>query len=161
MAIATETGRVAQQTWETDIGQEILPDDSLERVLGVVSGNDIRLIQETRDQLDLAVVEKVAQAVARAGRGAAVRGVEQRRRGQRDGVPAAADARTDLEQVRRPQRAHRRGAARPGRRGDRDLPQRRTREVIEVLAEAGSHGAITVAVTSQPRSPLPRWPSWS
>ncbi|NUS05653.1 MAG: SIS domain-containing protein, partial [Nonomuraea sp.] len=30
----------------------------------------------------------------------------------------------------------------------------RTREVIEVLAEAGSHGAITVAVTSQPRSPL-------
>jgi DNA-binding MurR/RpiR family transcriptional regulator len=154
VAIATETGRVAQQTWQTDIGQEILPDDSLERVLGVVAGNDIRLIQETGDQLDLAVVEKVAQAVARAGRvllfgvsSSAAVASEMEYRLQRMRVPtwSRSDAHSALTD-----------AALLGQ-GDVAIGishSGRTREVIEVLAEAGSHGANTVAVTSHPRSPL-------
>ncbi|WP_433511287.1 MurR/RpiR family transcriptional regulator [Nonomuraea sp. CA-143628] len=154
IAIATETGRVARQTWQTDIGQEILPDDSLERVLGVVSGNDIRLIQETGDQLDLAVVGKVAQAVARAGRvllfgvsSSAAVASEMEYRLQRMRVPtwSRSDAHSALTD-----------AALLGQ-GDVAIGishSGRTREVIEVLAEAGSHGAITVAVTSHPRSPL-------
>jgi DNA-binding MurR/RpiR family transcriptional regulator len=154
VAIATETGRVAQQTWQTDIGQEILPDDGLERVLGVVAGNDIRLIQETGDQLDLAVVEKVAQAVARAGRvllfgvsSSAAVASEMEYRLQRMRVPtwSRSDAHSALTD-----------AALLGQ-GDVAIGishSGRTREVIEVLAEAGSHGAITVAVTSHPRSPL-------
>ncbi|MET8986222.1 MurR/RpiR family transcriptional regulator [Nonomuraea wenchangensis] len=154
VAVATETGRQARQTWQTDIGQEILPDDSLEKVLGVVSGNDIRLIQETAGQLDLAVVEKVAQAVARAGRvllfgvsSSAAVASEMEYRLQRMRVPtwSRSDAHSALTD-----------AALLGQ-GDVAIGishSGRTREVIEVLAEAGSHGAITVAVTSQPRSPL-------
>nr|WP_269128945.1 MurR/RpiR family transcriptional regulator [Nonomuraea sp. K271] len=154
VAVATETGRVAQQTWQTDIGREILPDDSLDRVLSVVSGNDIRLIQETGDQLDLAVVDKVARAVARAGRvllfgvsSSAAVASEMEYRLQRMRVPtwSRSDAHSALTD-----------AALLGQ-GDVAIGishSGRTREVIEVLAEAGSHGAITVAVTSQPRSPL-------
>lgn len=154
VAVATETGRVAQQTWQTDIGQEILPDDNLEKVLGVVSGNDIRLIQETGDQLDLAVVAKVAQAVAGAGRvllfgvsSSAAVASEMEYRLQRMRVPtwSRSDAHSALTD-----------AALLGQ-GDVAIGishSGRTREVIEVLAEAGSHGAITVAVTSHPRSPL-------
>jgi DNA-binding MurR/RpiR family transcriptional regulator len=154
VAVATETGRVAQQTWQTDIGQEILPDDSLEKVLGVVSGNDIRLIQETGDQLDLAVVAKVAQAVAGAGRvllfgvsSSAAVASEMEYRLQRIRIPtwSRSDAHSALTD-----------AALLGQ-GDVAIGishSGRTREVIEVLAEAGSHGAITVAVTSHPRSPL-------
>ncbi|MEV0974557.1 MurR/RpiR family transcriptional regulator [Microtetraspora glauca] len=154
VAIATEQGRVAQQTWETDIGQEILPDDNLERVLGVVSGNDIRLIQETAAQLDLATVEKVAAAISQAGRvllfgvsSSAAVASEMEYRLQRIRIPTwsrsdAHSALTDAALL-----------------GERDVAigishSGRTREVIEVLAEAGSHGAITVAVTSHPRSPL-------
>ncbi|WP_055480162.1 MurR/RpiR family transcriptional regulator [Sphaerimonospora mesophila] len=154
VAIATEQGRVAQQTWETDIGQEILPGDSLERVLGVVSGNDIRLIQETAAQLDLAAVEKAAAAISQAGRvllfgvsSSAAVASEMEYRLQRIRIPTwsrsdAHSALTDAALL-----------------GEGDVAvgishSGRTREVIEVLAEAGSHGAITVAVTSHPRSPL-------
>ncbi|GAA4531680.1 MurR/RpiR family transcriptional regulator [Nonomuraea ferruginea] len=154
VAVATEMGRVNQQTWQTDIGQEILPGDTLEKVLGVVSGNDIRLIQETGDQLDLAVVEKVAQAIARAGRvllfgvsSSAAVASEMEYRLQRIRIPtwSRSDAHSALTD-----------AALLGQ-GDVAIGishSGRTREAIEVLAEAGSHGAITVAVTSNPRSPL-------
>ncbi|MBG0830243.1 MurR/RpiR family transcriptional regulator [Planomonospora sp. ID67723] len=154
VALATETGRAAQQRWETDIGQEILPDDGLDRVLGVVSGNDIRLIQETAAQLDLATVEKVAGAIARAGRvllfgvsSSAAVASEMEYRLQRIRIPtwSRSDAHSALTD-----------AALLGQ-GDVAIGishSGRTREAIEVLAEAGSHGAITVAVTSHPRSPL-------
>ncbi|MEV0588238.1 MurR/RpiR family transcriptional regulator [Nonomuraea sp. NPDC050310] len=154
VAVATETGRAARQHWETDIGQEILPGDGLDKVLGVVSNSDIRLIQETAAQLDLATVEKVASAIESAGRvllfgvasSAAVAG-EMEYRLQRIRVPtwSRSDAHSALTD-----------AALLGQ-GDVAIGishSGRTREVIEVLAEAGSHGAITVAVTSHPRSPL-------
>ncbi|WP_113699275.1 MurR/RpiR family transcriptional regulator [Nonomuraea lactucae] len=154
VAIAAETGRAAHETWQTDIGQEIRPGDSLDRVLRVVSSNDIRLIQETGDQLDLTVVEKVADAVAGAGRvllfgvaSSAAVASEMEYRLQRMRVPtwSRSDAHSALTD-----------AALLGQ-GDVAIGishSGRTREVIEVLAEAGSHGAITVAITSHPRSPL-------
>ncbi|WP_344857276.1 MurR/RpiR family transcriptional regulator [Planomonospora alba] len=154
VALATEQGRAAQQTWETDIGQEILPGDGLERVLGVVSGNDIRLIQETAAQLDLATVEKAASAIAQAGRvllfgvsSSAAVASEMEYRLQRIRIPTwsrsdAHSALTDAALLTEGDVAV--GISHSGR----------TREVIEVLAEAGSHGAVTVAVTSHPRSPL-------
>ncbi|MEV2265371.1 MurR/RpiR family transcriptional regulator [Nonomuraea africana] len=154
VAIATETGRTARQRWETDIGQEILPGDGLDRVLGVVSGNDIRLIQQTAAQLDLAMVEKVAEAIAHAGRvllfgvsSSAAVSSEMEHRLQRIRIPtwSRSDAHSALSD-----------AALLGH-GDVAVGishSGRTREVIEVLAEAGSHGAITVAVTSHPSSPL-------
>ncbi|MFF5206426.1 MurR/RpiR family transcriptional regulator [Streptosporangium sp. NPDC000396] len=154
VALATETGRAAQAHWETDIGGEILPDDGLGRVLNVVANNDTRLIQETASQLDLDVVEKVAQAIVRAGRvvlfgvsSSAAVASEMEYRLQRIRVPCwgrsdAHSALTDAALLREGDVAI--GISHSGR----------TREVIEVLAEAASHGATTVAVTSHPRSPL-------
>ncbi|MEV4891033.1 MurR/RpiR family transcriptional regulator [Nonomuraea sp. NPDC055795] len=154
VTIASQTGRAAQQHWDTDIGQEILPADGLDKVLGVVSNSDIRLIQETAAQLDLATVEKVANVIKNAGRvllfgvasSAAVAG-EMEYRLQRIRVPTwsrsdAHSALTDAALLTDGDVAI--GISHSGR----------TREVIEVLAEAASHGAITVAVTSHPSSPL-------
>lgn len=154
VTVATETGRAGRQHWDTDIGQEILPGDELDKVLGVVSNSDIRLIQETAAQLDLATVEKVAQAITTAGRvllfgvasSAAVAG-EMEYRLQRIRIPTwsrsdAHSALTDAALLTQADVAI--GISHSGR----------TREVIEVLAEASSQGAITVAVTSHPRSPL-------
>ncbi|WP_084959096.1 MurR/RpiR family transcriptional regulator [Thermoactinospora rubra] len=154
VTIAAETGRAARRHWDTDIGQEILPTDGLERVLGVVSNSDIRLIQETSAQLDLGTVEKAAQAISRASRvllfgvaSSAAVAKEMEYRLQRIRVPTwsrsdAHSALTDAALLADGDVAI--GISHSGR----------TREVIEVLAEAGSHGAITVAVTSHPRSPL-------
>ncbi|MFI6904709.1 MurR/RpiR family transcriptional regulator [Nonomuraea sp. NPDC050394] len=154
VTIASQTGRAAQQHWDTDIGQEILPADGLDKVLGVVSNSDIRLIQETAAQLDLATVEKVANVIKNAGRvllfgvasSAAVAG-EMEYRLQRIRVPTwsrsdAHSALTDAALLTDGDVAI--GISHSGR----------TREVIEVLAEAAGHGAITVAVTSHPGSPL-------
>ncbi|MFI6540374.1 MurR/RpiR family transcriptional regulator [Nonomuraea sp. NPDC050547] len=154
VTIASQAGRAAQQHWDTDIGQEILPADGLDKVLGVVSNSDIRLIQETAAQLDLATVEKVANVIKNAGRvllfgvasSAAVAG-EMEYRLQRIRVPtwSRSDAHSALTDA----------ALLTG--GDVAIGishSGRTREVIEVLAEAASHGAITVAVTSHPSSPL-------
>ncbi|MBB5079119.1 MurR/RpiR family transcriptional regulator [Nonomuraea endophytica] len=154
VTIASQTGRAAQQHWDTDIGQEILPADGLDKVLGVVSNSDIRLIQETAAQLDLATVEKVAGVIKNAGRvllfgvasSAAVAG-EMEYRLQRIRVPTwsrsdAHSALTDAALLTDGDVAI--GISHSGR----------TREVIEVLAEAAGHGAITVAVTSHPSSPL-------
>lgn len=154
VTIASQTGRAAQQHWDTDIGQEILPGDGLDKVLGVVSNSDIRLIQETAAQLDLATVEKVANVIKNAGRvllfgvasSAAVAG-EMEYRLQRIRIPTwsrsdAHSALTDAALLTDGDVAI--GISHSGR----------TREVIEVLAEAAGHGAITVAVTSHPSSPL-------
>ncbi|MDA0637384.1 MurR/RpiR family transcriptional regulator [Nonomuraea sp. MCN248] len=149
IALAAETGRDDQ--W-ADVGREILPGDSLEKVLGVVAGNDLRLLRETAGQLDLASVEKAAQAIARAGRvllfgasGGAAGAME--RRLQRTGIPTwsrsdVPSALTDAALLGYGDVAV--GVSHSGR----------TREAVEVLEEAGGHGATTVAVTSNPRSPL-------
>ena len=68
LQIATETGRAAGAGWEVDIGREVLPSDPIDAVAGVVAGADVRAIQDTIAQLDLGTVERVAAAMAAAGR---------------------------------------------------------------------------------------------
>ncbi|GII89813.1 MurR/RpiR family transcriptional regulator [Sinosporangium siamense] len=154
VALATETGRAERAHWDTDIGQEILPGDNLDRVLNVVASSDIRLIQETASQLDVATVEQVARVLTTAGRvvlfgvsSSAAVASEMECRLQRIRIPCwsrsdAHTALTDAALLTKGDVAI--GISHSGR----------TREVVEVLAEAGSHGATTVAVTSHPRSPL-------
>lgn len=155
LGIAGETGRAARSAgWTIDIGREIQPTDPLDRVLGQIMAADTRATHDTAALLDLKEVERAAEAIA-AGRrvdiygeaGSALVGGELQLSLHRIGVAAWAwsDVHNGL------------ASAAQLRAGDVALGishSGQTGETIELLAEAGSHGATTVALTSSPRSPL-------
>src|SRR5688500_16226184 len=154
VALAAEIGRQEQARWDTDIDREIEPGDPLDRVLGVIASADSRAIQETAAGLNLDQVARVADAIATAGR------VELF--GLGSSGTAAREMAFRLERIRIPvwyrEDAHKAltNAALLGT-GDVAIGLShggRTREVIEMIAEATSQGALTVAVTSFERSPL-------
>ncbi|HTF09687.1 MAG TPA: MurR/RpiR family transcriptional regulator [Asanoa sp.] len=154
LGIAAETGRARSAGWTYDIGREIQPTDPLDRVLGQIMAADTRAMHDTAALLDLAEVERAAEAIAAATRvdifgasGSALVGEEMQFSLHRIGV--AAWAWTDVHN----------GLASAAllRAGDVALGVSHsgsTRETIEMLAEAGSRGATTIALTSFPRSPL-------
>jgi DNA-binding MurR/RpiR family transcriptional regulator len=155
LAIAGETGRGARLAgWTVDIGREIQPTDPLERVLGQIMAADTQAMHDTAALLDLREVERAAEAIAGASRvdiygasGSALVGGEMQFSLHRIGVAAWAwnDVHNGLAS----------GALL--RNGDVALGishSGQTRETIEMIAEAGSHGATTVILTSFPRSPL-------
>ena len=155
LGIAGETGRAARAAgWSVDIGREIQPTDPLDRVLGQVVAADTRAMHDTVALLDLAQVAAAADAIAGAARtdiygasGSALVGAELQLSLHRIGV--AAWAWTDVHG----------GLASAAVLAPDDVAvgishSGQTRETIEMLAEAGSRGATTVALTSFPRSPL-------
>lgn len=153
VAVATETGRAAQARWDSDVDEDIGPDDDLTHLRGVVASADARAIQDTAQQIDLAAVDRVATAVA------AARRVELF--GLGSSGTAALETAFRLERIRVPCwfRANVHAAlTNVALLGEGDVAigishTGRTREVIETLTEASSHGALAVAVTSFPRSP--------
>jgi DNA-binding MurR/RpiR family transcriptional regulator len=155
LAIAGETGRAARSAgWAVDIGREIQPSDPLERVLGQLMAADTRAMRDTAAMTDLGEVERAAHAIAAANRvdiygasGSALVGAEMQFALHRIGVAAWSwpDVHNGL------------ASAALLRGGDVALGishSGRTRETVEMLAEAGSRAATTVALTSFPSSPL-------
>lgn len=155
LAMAEETGRSsAVAGWETDIGREISPTDPLDRVLSLITTADIRAIQETAAQLDLAEVNRAADAITRAGRveiygigGSALVAAEVQLCLHRIGVPtwSWSDVHSGLTSA--------------SLLGPDDVAiavshSGTTYETVEMLSAAGSRGATTVAITSVPHSPL-------
>ncbi len=154
VAVATETGRAEQARWETDISRDIAPGDNLDVALKVIATADTRAIQATAAGLDMAAVERVAAAIASAGRveifglgSSGTAGREMAFRLERIRVPvwSRSDTHTALTNA---------ALLGPGDVAIGLSHSGRTVEVIETLAEAADHGALTVAVTSYPRSPL-------
>jgi len=155
LGIASETGRGARLAgWTVDIGREIQPSDPLGRVLGQIMAADTQAMHDTAALLDLAEVQRAADAIAAASRvdlygasGSALVGGEMQFSLHRIGVPAWSwiDVHNGL------------ASAALLRTGDVALGishSGQTRETIEMIAEAGSHGATTVVLTGFPRSPL-------
>jgi len=155
IGIAGETGRSARVAgWTVDIGREIEPADPLDRVLGQIMAADTQAMHDTAALLDLREVERAADAIAGASRvdiygasGSALVGNEMQFSLHRIGVAAWswADLHNGL------------ASAALLERGDVALGishSGQTRETIEMIAEAGSHGATTVGLTSFPHSPL-------
>lgn len=155
LGIAGETGRAARSAgWLVDIGREIQPTDPLERVLSQLMAADTLAMRDTAARIDLAAVERAADAIAQATRvdiygasGSALVGEELQFSLHRIGI--AAWAWTDIHN----------GLASAALLGPGDVAlgishSGQTRETIEMIAEAGSHGATTIALTSFPRSPL-------
>jgi DNA-binding MurR/RpiR family transcriptional regulator len=155
LGIASETGRAARQAgWSVDIGREIQPDDSLERVLHQIMAADTRALGETSSLLDLKAVARAADAIAGSTRvdiygisGSALVGAEMQLCLHRIGLAAWSwtDVHNGLASA---------ALLRPGDVALGVSHSGQTRETIEMLAEAGSSGATTIALTSFPRSPL-------
>lgn len=153
--LAQERGRGEVSDWgSAEIGPDISPDDDLERVVQVVGSADLRAVQQTIDRIDLDAMERAAQAVARArridvygvgGSGAVAQETETRLfrigcsvRGWTE-VHAAATSAALLTPADVAIGISHSGA---------------TRETIEPFELARERGATTVAITSDPRSPL-------
>lgn len=155
LAMAEETGRSASVVgWEIDIGREIEPTDSIDRVLGLLTTADIRAIQETADQIDLAEVSKTAEAITQARRtdiygigGSALVADEMQLCFHRIGIPSWSWS--DVHS----------GLASAALLGSDDVAMGishsgATDETVELLVNAGQHGATTVALVSVRDSPL-------
>ncbi|MFF5496945.1 MurR/RpiR family transcriptional regulator [Streptomyces aquilus] len=155
--LAQERGRGQASDWGTaEIGPDISPDDSLERVVQVVGNADLRAVQQTIDRIDLDAIERAAQAVARArridvygvgGSGAVAQETETRLfrigcavRGWTEvhGATTSAALLTPADVAV--------GISHSGA----------TRETVEPFELAKERGATTVAITSDPRSSLAR-----
>ncbi|WP_245775023.1 MurR/RpiR family transcriptional regulator [Nonomuraea wenchangensis] len=154
IAIAAETGRAEQARWEIDLGREIGPQDPPERVLEVIAGADARTIQETAAQIDPRVAERVADLVAGARRvdlfgvgGSWLSALEMQYRLERIGI--ASWARCEVHS----------GLTSAALLTGDDVAigvshSGTTRQTVEVLSRARAAGAVAVALTSFPRSPL-------
>ncbi|MFG2957248.1 MurR/RpiR family transcriptional regulator [Streptomyces sp. NPDC048291] len=157
IALAQERGRGEVSDWGTaEIGPDVSPDDSLERVVKVVGTADLRAVQQTLDRIDLDAVERAAQAMARArridvygvgGSGAVAQETETRLfrigcsvRGWTE-VHAAVTSAALLTPADVALGISHSGS---------------TRETAEPFETAGERGATTIALTSDPRSPLAR-----
>jgi len=155
LSIAGETGRASRQSgWTVDIGREIQPDDPLDRVLHQIMAADTRALADTSALLDLKAVERAADAIAASSRvdiygisGSALVGAEMQLCLHRIGLAAWSwtDVHNGLASA---------ALLRPGDVALAVSHTGQTRETIEMLAEAGSSGATTIALTSFPRSPL-------
>jgi DNA-binding MurR/RpiR family transcriptional regulator len=154
VAIAEEVGRSGAHRWDTDIGSEIAPDAPADQVLKVLLATNVNAMMRTAEVLDLAVVDEVVARLAAARQchffGVGTSGVtadELRHRLRRIGVPCWSSA--DVHS----------GLTLAALVDERDLfigvsTSGRVAETIEVLQAAGDKGAITVAITADPDSPL-------
>jgi DNA-binding MurR/RpiR family transcriptional regulator len=153
IALAADTARAAART-DRDMGGDIDPSDDLAQVVGKVAFADARAVEETAEQLDIAALRPVVEAIASAGRVDVY------------GVGASAFVALDLQQ-----KLHRIGrvcfawsdthimltSAAVLSVGDVAVGISHTgatTDTVEALREARDRGATTVAVTNFPRSPI-------
>ncbi|WP_410593552.1 MurR/RpiR family transcriptional regulator [Amycolatopsis sp. lyj-23] len=153
IALAADTARTEARTTR-NLGGEIGPEDDLAAVIGKVSFADARAVEETADQLEVATLQKVIEVVASAGRVDVY------------GVGASAFVAADLQQ-----KLHRIGRVcfawsdthimltsaavlSPGDVAIGVSHTGATTDTVEALRVAREHGAITIAVTNFPRSPI-------
>lgn len=153
-ALAAETGRAAGPARELDIGTEIAGEDSLARVLAVITSVNVRALQRTAAQLDLDVVDHAVDALVGARRvdiyavgGSAIMAEELRLRFGCIGLFASA-----WSEVHN-------GLTSAALLGPDDVAlaisnSGQTLETLEMLTEAESHGARTIALTSDGDSEL-------
>ena len=152
---ATDVGRnVSMDSWTTEIGRGFGPEDSPEDLLRLLIGGHTRTLREATSAIDLAVMTEVSRRIAVSAQvdiygvgGSAMLAEELQGRLYRIGVRAYAwsevhigltsAAIQDADTVAI-------GISTTGR----------TEEIIQMLTEAGRAGALTVAITNNPASPL-------
>ncbi|WP_425865106.1 MurR/RpiR family transcriptional regulator [Arthrobacter sp. TWP1-1] len=155
VSIASDLGRSdARESWKADIGRAFGPDDSAKDVLSTLVNAHTRSLQETAAVMDLALMNKIARRIAMASHvdiygigGSAVMAKELQSRLYRIGINAhhwsevhaglTSAAIQDTNSVAI-------GISNTGR----------TEETLQMLREAGEAGALTIALSNNPGSPL-------
>ncbi|WP_433508974.1 MurR/RpiR family transcriptional regulator [Nonomuraea sp. CA-143628] len=156
IALASDSGRTGPDAWVEHIGTNLTEADDIQQVARVISANIGHVVTEAIANLDLAAVERAAGLLAAARRvmvygvsGSATTASELQQRLCRIGLPAWTFTDTHMALT---------GAALMSR-GDVLVvfsQSGRTREVVDLLTEARSHGVRTVALTSDLTSPVAR-----
>jgi DNA-binding MurR/RpiR family transcriptional regulator len=157
LTLATEAGRLQGDSASGRVvGSDIAPSDDLAQVVRKIAFADSRAVEETAAQLDIGVLTEVVDATVRA------------RRVDIYGVGASAFVALDFQQ-----KLHRIGlvafawsdihialtSAALLSRGDVAFGISHTgttKDTIDAFAEAGRRGALTVALTNFPTSPIAR-----
>ena len=155
VSIASDLGRSdARESWKADIGRAFGPDDSPRDVLSTLVNAHTRSLEETAAVMDLALMNKIARRIAMSAHvdiygigGSAVMAKELQSRLYRIGINAhhwsevhaglTSAAIQDSNSVAI-------GISNTGR----------TEETLQMLREAGEAGALTVALSNNPGSPL-------
>jgi DNA-binding MurR/RpiR family transcriptional regulator len=152
--LAAEGARRIEPNDARVVGGDIPPGADLQQIIATIAFNDARAVEETADQLDVEVCEKIVEALSKASRvevfGAGASGF------------VAADFQAKLHRIGRISyywpdvHAALTSTALLGP-GDVALGISHTgttADTIEVLEQAKANGAITVALTNFPRSPI-------
>ncbi|MBQ0901875.1 MurR/RpiR family transcriptional regulator [Micromonospora sp. U21] len=152
--LAAEAARRVEPPDARVVGGDIPPGADLAQIIATIAFNDARAVEETAEQLDPATCEQVVEAIANAGRidiyGAGASGF------------VASDFQQKLHRIGRiafyfpDVHTALTSAALLGR-GDVAVGISHTgttSDVIEVLEQARTRGAVTVALTNFPRSPI-------
>jgi DNA-binding MurR/RpiR family transcriptional regulator len=142
------------RSWAPGHGTDVGPDDSLADVLAGLLAAEVRALEDTAATLDLALVERAVDAIVAAGR-IDVYGVS-------GSGAVAQDLGRRLHLIRRPAYAwtdphDALASAALLRDGDVAVGishSGHTRDVVEALDLARQRGAVTIAVTNFPRSPV-------
>lgn len=155
MSIATDLGRTdARETWTADIGRAFGPDDSPSDVLSTLVNAHGRSLQETAAVMDLDLMKKISRRIANSSHvdiygvgGSAVLAEEMQARLYRIGINTHhwSEVHSGLTSASiQDEGCVAIGISNTGR----------TRETIQMLREARHAGALTIAISNNPRSPL-------
>ncbi len=159
VGIATEVGRRATadpsaDSWTTEIGRGFGPDDSPEELLRMLISSHIRSLRQATSAIDLSVITEVSRRIANSSHvdiygigGSAMLAEELQGRLYRIGINAYAwaEVHTGLTSAAiQDEGTVAIGISTTGR----------TEETLQMLAEAGRAGALTVTITNNPASPL-------
>ncbi len=155
VSIATDLGRTdARSTWTTDIGREFGPSDSPAEVLSTLVNAHGRSLRDTAAIMDLGLMKQIAARIAHSRHvdiygvgGSAVLAEEMQARLYRIGINAHhwAEVHAGLTSAAiQDQDCVALGISNTGR----------TIETIQMLQEARQAGALTIAISNNPRSPL-------
>jgi DNA-binding MurR/RpiR family transcriptional regulator len=155
VSIATDLGRsTALDSWRSEIGQAFGPDDSPEDLLRMLISAHTRTLREATSAIDLSVMTEVSRHIAVSSHvdiygvgGSAMLAEELQGRLYRIGVTtyAWAEVHAGLTSA---------AIQGPGTVAIGISTTGRTEETIQMLAEAARAGALTVAITNNPTSPL-------
>jgi DNA-binding MurR/RpiR family transcriptional regulator len=159
VGIATDVGRGATtdatlESWTTEIGRDFGPDDSPEDLLRLLISSHIRSLRQATAAIDLDVMTEVSRRIAESSHvdiygvgGSAMLAEELQGRLYRIGIKAYAwaEVHTGLTSA----------AIQDGSTVAIGISTTgRTEETLQMLAEAGRAGALTVTITNKPASPL-------